>query len=305
MFEWNESVQKMIYWIEEHLTDKPSLLEMSKQIGYSQYYCSSKFHEITGMTIKSYISGRRLARAALEIRDTHKRILDIALQYGYSSQEALTRAFVSSYGCAPAAYRRNPVPIALQGIQVVLLPEYYKNKGEATMNKTLLTNANMRFEHIPAHKYIGIWDINAKNYGEFWNRHDCDKVCGIIDSMSHVSHPIVTGHTAGWFYENGKKGYFYGFGVPDDYKGIVPEGFEIRTIPASDYMVFFHPPFDYLKDNGEVMKRVEELAWNYQPETNGYEWNEELCQDYQRHYPEVLGYQVLRPVKKSKSGKNS
>ena len=305
MFEWNESVQKMIYWIEEHLTEKPSLLEMSKQIGYSPYYCSSKFHEITGMTIKSYISGRRLARAALEIRDTDKRILDIALQYGYSSQEALTRAFVGSYGCAPAAYRRNPVPIALQGIQVVLLPEYYINKGEATMNQTLLTNANMRFEHIPAHKYIGIWDINAKNYGEFWSRHDCDKVCGIIDSMSHVSHLIVTGHTAGWFYENGEKGYFYGFGVPEDYEGIIPEGFEIRTIPASDYMVFFHPPFDYLKDNGEVMKRVEELAWNYQPETNGYEWNEELCQDYQRHYPEVLGYEVLRPVKKSKSNKNS
>ena len=173
------------------------------------------------------------------------------------------------------------------------------------MNQTLLTNANMRFEHIPAHKYIGIWDINAKNYSEFWNRHDCDKVCGIIDSMSHVSHPIVTGHTAGWFYENGKKGYFYGFGVPDDYEGVIPEGFEIRTRPASDYMVFFYPPFDYLKDNGEVMKRVEELAWNYQPETNGYEWNEELCQDYQRHYPEVLGYQILRPVKKSKSGKNS
>jgi len=29
-----------------------------------------------------------------------------------------------------------------------------------------------------------------------------------------------------------------------------------------------------------------------------YEWNEDVCQDYQRHYPEGIGYEVLRPVKR-------
>lgn len=300
MYEWNEAVQNMIYWLEEHLAEQPSLLEMSRQIGYSPYYCSTRFHEIVGMTIRNYVSGRRLAKAALEIRDTRKRILDIALEQGYSSQEALTRAFVSAFGCTPAAYRRNPVPIPLPNLQVVFYPEHYIGKGEPTMNKTLLTDANKRIEHIPEHKYIGIWDIEAKDYCTFWSRHDCDTICGIIDSMSHVSHPIVTGHTAGWFYENGKQGYFYGFGVPADYAGVIPEGFEVRTVPASDYIVFFHPPFDFLKDCGEVMKRVEELAWNFNPSELGYEWNEERCQDYQRHYPEVIGYEILRPVRKKK-----
>lgn len=298
MFEWNENVQKMINWIEEHLTENPSLLEMSNQIGYSPYYCSSRFHEVVGMTFKSYIAGRRLAMAALEIRDSNAGILDIAIKYGYSSQEVLTRAFMNAFGCTPAAYRKNPIPIKIPIIQVVFLPEHYTKKGEPTMNKTLLTDAHVRVEHIPAHKYVGIWDIEAAHYGEFWSRHDCDSVCGIIDSMNHVSHSIVTCHTAGWFYENGKKGYFYGFGVPQDYDGVIPDGFEIRELPASDYLVFFHPPFDYLKDNGEVMTRVEELAWNYDPKANGYEWNEDVCQDYQRHYPEVVGYEVLRPVRK-------
>ena len=290
----------IINWIEDHLTENPSLLEMADQIGYSPYYCSNRFHDIVGMTIKSYISGRRLAKATLEIRDTNERILDIAIKYGYSSQEALTRAFVNAYGCTPAAYRKNPIPVPLSNLQVVFFPEHYINKGEPTMNKTLLTEPHIRIEHIPAHKYIGIWDITATDYMNFWSKHDCDTICGIIDSMSHVSHPIVTGHTAGWFYENDKKGYFYGFGVPDDYDGIIPEGFEIKTFPASDYMVFFHPPFDYLKDCGEVMGKVENLAWNFDPKTQGYEWNEDTCQDYQRHYPEVIGYEVLRPVKKIK-----
>lgn len=302
MFTWNENVQKMINWIEAHLTDNPSLLEMSEQIGYSPYYCSSHFHEITGMTFKSYVAGRRLAMAALEIRDTKARILDVAIKYGFSSQEALTRAFMNAFGCTPAAYRKNPVPIALSNLKVVFFPEHYHyNKGGSTMNQTLSTEAHVRVEHIPAHSYIGIWDIDAADYGSFWSRHDCDSVCGIIDSMSHVSHPIVTCHTAGWFYENGKKGYFYGFGVPEDYQGVIPEGFEIRKLPASDYLVFFHPPFDYLKDNGEAMGKVETLAWNYDPKTHGYEWNEEACNDYQRHYPEVIGYEVLRPVQKIKN----
>lgn len=298
MYEWNEAVQKMIDWIEENLCEEPGLMKMSGQIGYSPCYCSVKFHEITGMTLRDYISGRRLAKATFEIRDTRERILDIAVKYGYSSQEALTRAFVKDYGCTPAVYRRHPVPVPIPCRKVVLFPEHYRqlNKGGFTVSKTILTEANVRVEYIPAHKYIGIWDESNDNYGAFFRQHGCDTICGVIDSLSHIAHPVVTGHTAGWFWKEGKRGYFYGLGVPQDYEGEVPEGFEIREIPGSYYLVFFHPPFDYLQDCAEVMNRVEELAWNYDPAKLGFQWNEEACQDYQRHCPEVIGYEVLRPV---------
>lgn len=297
MFEWNESIQRMINWIEEHLTEEVLLLEMSEQIGYSPCYCSTRFHEVVGVTLRTYVAGRRLARATIEIRDTDERLLDIAVKYGYSSQEALTRAFVNAYGCTPAVYRKTPVPIVIPIKQVVFFPEHYR-KGESEMAENTVKDAGVRVEHIPEHKYIGIWDEEVADYGEMWKKHDCDRVCGVIDSMTHVSHPIVTAHTAGWFRKNGRRSYFYGLGVSADYDGPVPEGFEIKTIPASDYLVFYHPPFDYLKDNAEVMGRVENLAWNFDPKTMGYEWNEEQCQDYQRHYPEVVGYEVLRPVRK-------
>ena len=83
-----------------------------------------------------------------------------------------------------------------------------------------------------------------------------------------------------------------------DYNGEIPDGFECREFPESYYPVFFHPPFDFIKECGEVMDRVENLAWNFNAETKNYKWNEQANQDYQRHYPEVLGYEVLRPVKK-------
>ena len=84
-----------------------------------------------------------------------------------------------------------------------------------------------------------------------------------------------------------------------DYDGEIPEGFELKGIfPGSDYLVFSYPPFDYLSENGKIMRRVEDLAWNFDPAAIGYAWNEGACQGCQRHYPEALGYQVLRPVKK-------
>lgn len=301
MYEWNEAVQRMIDWIDENITESPTLAQMARQIGYSPYYCSTQFHEITGMTIKSYVAGRRLRLVALALRDTDERIIDIAVRGGYSSQEALTRAFSAAFGCTPASYRRNPVPIPLSVRQVVLFPEHYQNtKGDKTMSKTALTEAHIKMEYIPAHKYLGVYEDRAHHYGDMWQYHDCDTVCGIVDSMSNVCDPIVTAHTAGWFKTNGEHRYFYGTGVPTDYQGAIPEGFELRDLPGSYYLVFYHPAFDYLKDNGEVMSRVEDLAWNFDlSKFNGgkFEWNEDDCQCYQRHYPEVLGYQVLRPIK--------
>lgn len=298
---WARPVQTILDWIDENIEGDVSLQEMSRRIGYSPYYCSNLFHRIVGMTLKSYVAGRRLSFAALALRDTDQRILDIALRFGFSSQEALTRAFVRAYGCTPYTYRNAPRPIRLAIRQVVLHPGNHDSGG---MSMSELREPEVRFEYIPAHKYIGIWDIRADNYGEFWQYHDCDEVCGIIESMRHVAHEAVGSHMAGWFTENGKKGYFYGFGVATDYDGPIPEGFEARDIPASVYLVFFHPPFDYVTENGEVMGRVESLAWNHDPKApykwwipGGYRWND-ACPAYQRHFPEVLGYEVLRPVVK-------
>ena len=125
MYEWNAAIQKMIDWIEENIAENPTLLGMSEQIGYSPCYCSTQFHQIAGMTLRSYVAGRRMCHATLELRDTRQRILDIAIKYGFSSQEAFTRAFVNAYGCAPCAYRKKPKPIPLSVKQNVFLPQHY------------------------------------------------------------------------------------------------------------------------------------------------------------------------------------
>jgi predicted enzyme related to lactoylglutathione lyase len=87
--------------------------------------------------MKKYIADRRLYRAAITIRDTKARIIDIAVSCGFSSQEALTRALKSAYGCTPNDLRRNPYTVAITDPKAVLPSDNsvkdYIEKGKQIM----------------------------------------------------------------------------------------------------------------------------------------------------------------------------
>ncbi len=291
MQSWKQAIEILVRFIDERATENPTLSEISSQIGYSPYYCSEQFHRLSGMTIRAYMAKRRLRLAADALRDTDKSIVEIALDCGFSSQQALTRAFTHAYGCAPSAYRKKPFALSDSELSPIRFLQ-----GETEMSN--VTIPSYHFEFVPAHKYLGCYAKTKTACGEIWPGHDCDAVTDTVQNLKEC-HPIIPCHTAGWAWKDGKRSYFYGAGMPVEYDGEVPEGFELRgTFPESFYIVFSHPPFDYARDNAEVMRRVEELAWSFDPTPLGYEWNEEVCQDYQRHYPEGLGYHILRPVKK-------
>lgn len=168
MYEWNEMVQLMIDWVEEDLAASPTLLKMSEQLGYSPYYCTKQFHALTGMTLRDYIWQRRIGRAALELRDTDTRILDIAVKFGFSSQEAFSRAFCRAFKVTPHAYRKAPRPIPLAIRAEVFSPYQYLIRERDKMRQVHLQEAEIKLEFIPAHKFIGIRDIGSTNYGGFW-----------------------------------------------------------------------------------------------------------------------------------------
>ncbi len=88
----NEQIQHMIDWIEATLKNDFSLEELSSYMGYSPYYCSFKFHQATGITIRRYVLLRKLYLSTDDLKN-NRRIIDIAVDYGYSSQEAYSRAF--------------------------------------------------------------------------------------------------------------------------------------------------------------------------------------------------------------------
>jgi AraC family multidrug resistance transcriptional activator len=101
-----QTMEIMVKWVESHLTEGPTLKDMSSYVGYSPFYCSAKFREHMGMTYKQFLAQCRLKAAANDLLSTNDKITDIAFRYGYSSSESLTRAFAAAFECSPRQYRK-------------------------------------------------------------------------------------------------------------------------------------------------------------------------------------------------------
>ncbi|MCE7987166.1 MAG: GNAT family N-acetyltransferase [Caldilinea sp. CFX5] len=91
--------------LENHLTAPTSITEAAASVGYSRYHFSRLFLAVTGITPVAYLRKRRLTEAARELAISSKRILDIALDYQFQSQEAFTRSFKQEFGVSPGFYR--------------------------------------------------------------------------------------------------------------------------------------------------------------------------------------------------------
>ena len=101
----DDIIQQAVAYIEENLGQDLSLDDLSKKTGYSKFYLSRLFSDITGCTIYKYIKMRRITEAARRLTDTEAAIIDIAFEAGYQSQQAFTNAFTHIYQCSPQAYR--------------------------------------------------------------------------------------------------------------------------------------------------------------------------------------------------------
>lgn len=109
---WNRQVQQLVEQIDQCIRQNQSedltLTLLARQLGYSEYHLSRKFREISGMSFRDYLSRRRLALSVRRLRETDDSILSIALDYGFSSHAAYTRAFRASYGISPASIAAPP-----------------------------------------------------------------------------------------------------------------------------------------------------------------------------------------------------
>jgi AraC family transcriptional regulator len=93
-------VVQMIAYIEQNLVKPLDAGKMALRSGYSLNRLRQKFFNIMGDTPSGYLRKRRLTEAAKEILAGRK-ILDVCLKYGYSSQDNFTTAFRSYFGVPP------------------------------------------------------------------------------------------------------------------------------------------------------------------------------------------------------------
>ncbi|WDV45966.1 AraC family transcriptional regulator [Clostridiaceae bacterium M8S5] len=100
-------MKRAIDYIEENITEKIDMDIVAQKACCSSYNFQRLFSFIADISLGEYIRRRKLTLAALEIKNSSTKIIDIALKYGYESPVSFTRAFVSLHGITPTMARKN------------------------------------------------------------------------------------------------------------------------------------------------------------------------------------------------------
>lgn len=100
-----EAIQKTLDYMEEHYEEELTIEQLSTIAHLSRFYYQRLFYRLTGYTVSEYLRSVRLKMAAGLLKADSGKIMDIAMQCGFSSHSTLTRAFRQCYGMSPAEYR--------------------------------------------------------------------------------------------------------------------------------------------------------------------------------------------------------
>lgn len=96
----------IVDWIEQQLDQPLTLEQVAQRAGLSQHHFSRLFTARMGRSVMAHVRGRRLVRAARRLcAEPRLKLVDLALDCGFESQEAFTRAFKRLFGVSPGRFR--------------------------------------------------------------------------------------------------------------------------------------------------------------------------------------------------------
>ena len=106
----NEHVIKMLYYIEEHITEDLRLQTISAQMNLSKEYTSYIFKKETGKTLTDYVNERKLLLARELIQGGEMSLTDIAAYLGYENYNYFSRLFKRYMEISPVMFKKRCEP---------------------------------------------------------------------------------------------------------------------------------------------------------------------------------------------------
>lgn len=319
--QWQKKIQHIVDRIDDCIRNKNdeslTLKLLAQEFGYSESHFSRRFRQVSEMQFRDYLRYRKLAFALRQLRDTDNSVLQIALDHGFSSHEAFTRAFREAYGLTPSEYRKHPVPVALR---TILRPFdcYLMENGQTGMTSTQ-GRVKTYFVTIPAHKFLHIKNYESIGYWDFWQKQslipgqDCETICGLLDSipdklddlggdeansgsgqiMGFINDPA--GRICSWGIPLAE---CYGVRLPLDYNGPVPPQMLLMEVPEGDYIVFEHGPFDFETENSAVEEAMEQAMREFDYSASGYHLDLKPGRVFYFYHDCKRFWKYIRPVRK-------
>ncbi|UUO06617.1 AraC family transcriptional regulator [Blastopirellula sp. J2-11] len=147
---YEAKILRVQLFIQNHLDEDLSLEHLAAAADYSPCHFHRIFRGIAGESADDYVRRLRMERAAQSLRYRRRSVLDVALDAGYGSHEAFTRAFVRTFGVTPSDYQTLEHPPA--------------SIKESLMSTLQYSSANVRIEIQPSRRLAYIRVVGQYNH---------------------------------------------------------------------------------------------------------------------------------------------
>lgn len=299
--EAHKAAERVKAYVAAHLQEPITASDVAKAAGYSQYHATRVFREETGLSPFEYIRRERLTASAHALRSGGDRVLDIALDYVFSSHEGFTRAFANGFGISPKKYQSYPEPKGW------LIPRHYLDRSKPKREETSMEQTAVIFTQIlkrPARKLILRRAKTADNYFDYCaevgcGENDASAAWDVLTTIREALYEPV----GLWLPDNmrpeGTGVYAHGVEVPAAYAGKIPEGFDVIDLAPCKLLVFQGEPYDDCDFQAAVGLCMERIG-KFNPEVYGYRYAPELAPRMQLAPMGWRGYIELHPVRSIK-----
>lgn len=225
-----QSIQKAIEYMEEHILDKVSYKDVARQLYMSNYHFHRLFSMVTGITANEYIRNRKLSMAGQELIMSDKKVIDVALKYGYESPESFTKAFSRFHGVTPNVARRSGTRLRSFNRLVIKI----KLEGGTVMDYKIVEREKFNLlVKAQAFRNESISEEGNTEIPDFW------KQCGTNGVFEVLKKHTKTKDTYGVCAPISKESTHFDYGIGMMYEGSnVPEGYRVWEVTPTLWAVF-------------------------------------------------------------------
>lgn len=215
-----DRIRNALLYIDAHLDEALTIEEVARAFHISAFYFHRMFTHIVGKSMAAYIRARRLKKACELIAETDIHLTEIALECGFDTLPAFSRAFKREYGMAPSEYRRQGISPSGESVEEMIRRFTNRIDGGVFVNPTMMKRKKL---------YIVGTDGPGEKTGEVWAAYEA------LAEQNPPKNRID---------ENGYEVRLYKDGVSTVHVGCavtgpeVPEGYKIIELPEGEYASF-------------------------------------------------------------------
>jgi AraC family transcriptional regulator len=103
--DYRNRILRVLVHIQSNLDQALPLEELARIAHFSPFHFHRVFRGMVGESVKEHVRRLRLERAAQQLKHYDQPVTRIALDAGYETHEAFTRAFSATFGASPSQYR--------------------------------------------------------------------------------------------------------------------------------------------------------------------------------------------------------